>query len=558
MGLPLHAHSSGEVPGHRAASLALAAGWLLALAAGVGLRFHRLSDQVLTGDELHAVNGALARSVGEILRQWTYFGADYSVPLTAFYRVLLERGFVLDELGFRAPILAASVLSLVLVPLWLRPRIGGGAALVLAWLLALSPMLVLYGRIVRSYAPIVLLGACAVIAFERWWRTGSVRAGAAYVALATLAIWLHLGAAPCLLAPFVFAAARSLRDRSRLPASLLRHAALLAALTLAIALCLLPARASLVALTRLHGTGRLPSLGTWLDLAHLQLGTRSTLVLALLVLAIVRGAVVLARRDLEFVLLLASVALGQIAGLFVLAPRFLETLAVANRYLLIVLPVWLTCAAVGLATPVRRDRPGARSLQTAAIAGLGAALFATGPLASQEWRWSSFTHAQPFVSFTTRGSHVPRSLVPRFYRELPPGEEALVEAPWANVGTHAYLAYQALHHRPVRVASVNQLHADPRIALRSVLPFEPEALRRSGARYVVVHLDVRGEELHVQTSELQHRAWLEGMPELWDVLRRGGRSLAARLAAEWGPPVYSDESLRVWDLSLPAGAGSSR
>lgn len=551
MGWSVHAQSPTQEPAGRGARLLVPAAWILAFAAGVALRLYRLPDQVLTGDELHAVNGALARSVGEILHNWTYFGADYSVPLTAFYRCLLERGVVLSELGFRAPILAASILTLAIVPLVLRPRIGGGPALLLIWLLALSPMLVLYGRIVRSYAPIVLLGFGAVLAFDRWWRTRTWSAGSLYAGLATLAIWLHLGAAPCVLAPFAFAAAVCLRDRAKGRAALLPLVGLFAAVAVGVACCLFPARDSLLALAGLHGTGRLPTAGTWLELLRLQLGSRSILLTALLALAVLRGGVVLARRDPGFVALLATVALGQLAGLFVLAPRFLETLGVANRYLLIVLPAFLALAAVGLATPLAAGR--GRALQVAALAALLAALFATGPFARDEWRWSSFSHSQPFVNFTRPWDDVAPEQVPRFYREVPPGGGGLVEAPWANVGTHAYVAYQNVHRQPVRVASVNRLHADPRIALRSVLPFEPEALRRSGARFVVVHLEVKREEEHVRTSELQHRAWLEGMPELWSVLQRAGEQLAARLAEEWGPPVYSDASLRVWDLSSLGG-----
>ena len=38
------------------------------------------------------------------------------------------------------------------------------------------------------------------------------------------------------------------------------------------------------------------------------------------------------------------------------------------------------------------------------------------------------------------------------------------------------------------------------------------------------------------------------------VLQRAGAQLATRLAEEWGPPVYSDGSLRVWDLGASSAA----
>src|SRR6185295_6644154 len=76
-----------------------------------------------------------------------------------------------------------------------------------AWLLAVSPMLVLYSRIARSYMPMLLLGGGAVAAFEAFWRTCRPRWAVAYAALAALAVWFHLGAGPLVAAPLAFAAA---------------------------------------------------------------------------------------------------------------------------------------------------------------------------------------------------------------------------------------------------------------------------------------------------------------------------------------------------------------
>lgn len=98
--------------------------WLPPLLAGAALRAYRLPEQILTGDELHAINAALSLSLGEILSTWTYHGADYSVPLAALYRVLLDGGVVFTELGFRVPALLASLAILLCTPLLLRRRLG--------------------------------------------------------------------------------------------------------------------------------------------------------------------------------------------------------------------------------------------------------------------------------------------------------------------------------------------------------------------------------------------------------------------------------------------------
>jgi hypothetical protein len=532
-------------------------GVLAAAAAGAALRLYRLPEQLLTGDELHSVNGALSMGPGEILSTWTYHGADYCVPLTALYRLAMDAGLVMGEMHFRAPVLAASLLTICVLPRLLRARLGPGPSLLLAWLLAISPMLVLYGRIVRSYGPVALCAPTAVLAFDHWWRTGSRSAGGASALLAGVSVWLHLGAAPFVLAPFVFAALSSMRKHRPagrepergLGGNPLRRLLLqLVATAGAIALALAPAAASLVDLIGIHGRGHLPSPATWLDVVRLQAGTRSGWLAGLLVLAGLRGVWLLWRRDPDFIALAAVVTVGHVAGLVALAPNFLEALVVANRYVLVLLPLGLAFVSVGLATPPGRwTSPWLRATGAALPIALLGALFATGPFATDEFRWSSFTHAQPFVNFLGAPDHIPPEEVPRFYRELPPGSEPLVEAPWTNVGTHSFNAYQQVHHRPLRVASLNKLHADPRIRLRNTLHARADALARSDARWVVVHLDLREEEEHVTTTELRHHERLERLPELWQVLGGAGKRLAARLREEWGPPVYSDERVRVWE-----------
>jgi hypothetical protein len=98
--------------------------------------------------------------------------------------VLFVAGVPLDGVALRLPIVVCGLLALAAIPLVTARRVGRPAAYVLAWLVALSPLLVLYGRLVRSYLPMVLLSFCAAAAFEAWWRTGRRRLAAAYVASA--------------------------------------------------------------------------------------------------------------------------------------------------------------------------------------------------------------------------------------------------------------------------------------------------------------------------------------------------------------------------------------
>jgi hypothetical protein len=135
---------------------------------GLALRSVGLRGQILTGDELHTVHGALAMPVSQILRTWTFGGADYCVPLTAGYRWLMDQGVVFSELGFRLPSLIAGLAAIAALPWLAAPWLGRRATIAFAWLLAISPMLVFYSRIVRPYLPGVVGAVIAVLLFFRW------------------------------------------------------------------------------------------------------------------------------------------------------------------------------------------------------------------------------------------------------------------------------------------------------------------------------------------------------------------------------------------------------
>jgi hypothetical protein len=119
-----------------------------------------------------------------------------------------------------------------------------------------------------------------------------------------------------------------------------------------------------------------------------------------------------------------------------------------------------------------------------------------------------------------------------------------------NIGTQSFSAYQRVHRRPLRLATLNRLHVDSRVRFRNILPPRADSLIDSDVRWVVVHVDVREEELRIETPELQHIERLEQLPELWETLRGAGVRMAARLRDEWGPPIYADDDVRVWDLTL--------
>lgn len=522
--------------------------WLIPpLLVGGGLRCFHVAEQILVWDEVYTLRSVLGTPVAEILRMGRYGG-----PLIALFRLLIDHGVQLTEMGLRLAALSTGMVSLIAIPVALAPRIGQRAAVVLAWLLAVSPVLVLYSRIIHSYMPMLLVGFGAVIAFERWWRTHSSAAGVAYVILAALAVYLHLGAGPFVLAPFVYAVIDELLHR-RGWRDVVRIGVLLGCVSLVIGFLLFQARDSVTSIVENRRDGQLPDLRTCLDLIRMYSGTRFALVAAFVTLLGARGAWLTFKSDRRFFLYLATLAVGQAVGMAILRPNLLETLLVVNRYLLVVLPFALAMVAVGLTAPWRAELvTSSRSAHGLGIAALFIALVASGPLATEDFRDSQMTHHPSFMNFSLPKDWISADTAPRFYRDLRTeagaGDDILVEYPWVNRGTRAFYAYQRVHRHRILAAPEDKNFLDPRLALRHFVRPTPEAFLQTDARYVVVHLDLLSEVQRVRSPDARDPEGVIGPPQYWHWTAGLGANMANKLARQWGAPIFADDSIEVWDL----------
>lgn len=523
------------------------AGFVLA---GAALRLWNLRDQVMGGDELHAVRAVASRTASEILTQYSL--VDYSLPITAGHRLLLDLGAHLSEIHFRLPALLCGLLALIVMPRAFSGRLESFSVELFGWLLALSPAFVLYSRIARSYMPMVLLAFAAAVSFERWWETGAKRAGLLYVLFAALAVWVHLGAAPFVAAPFLFAFGDLVRTRAW---PRLRELALLGlALALAMAAYLVPAAPSLLRLIgdKRQQEVRIPqrTLGAVL---RLEAGARSWPVTLLFWAAALIGLVLLLRRHPRLGWFSLTVAGGHAAGILLLSPFGISHPIVLNRYLLPALPfvlLWVAFAVGGLWNP---RRPLGRSLQRSAAYVLLLLLFWMGPFLTPDYLSSSFMHHNDFVGFSSPLSSLPGELVPAIYRRLPDGP--VVEYPWSTVWeeNRTFYVYQLLHKQRVLVsAPFGVPHGG--IDLRNEVEPEPAAFLASRARIVIVHLRQTVEESLV-VIPARRRLAKRNPPILRRYYRRVGEKLASRLAAEWGPADYSDRQVQAWDLDRLRGRG---
>lgn len=530
------------------------------VAAGVFLRLFNLRGQVLGGDEMHAVRAALGMPVGELLV--TYQSKDNCLPLSALYRLLMDHGVVFSELTFRLPVLLAGILLLAVGPLAVAHWVGRGAAILFAWLLAVSPLLVLYGRIVRSYSPIVLLSFAAALCFYAWSEERRpARSGwaAAYVGLGGLAVYFHLVAAPIVAAPLAFAAVEAAAaGRAGLGRRLRPLVAIGLGLLFALACFLVPARASL---ERLIGEKRQEAsvdFETLSGYAQLEAGTTVVPLALLFWLAAAGGLAALFVRRRRFALFTLTLVAGQVAGLLLLAPLNVDQTPQFTRYSLVLLPWILLWAASGLAASWwPRQGRGGRLLQGLAVAALVAALVAAGPLARPAFAASSFVHHRDFLAFSQPLARLPASEMPGFYRTLAAESDdgAIVEMPWQSSWRFARVpyVYQALHGRRVLVSSPEPLLADPRIAaFRAYVPALPDRLLASPARWVVLHLDPEAEEKRLTENETVPERAMRDEATVWELLRRESARLDAELTAAWGPADRRETahgSLCLWDLA---------
>lgn len=520
----------------------------LPVAAGILLRLSGLHRQVLGGDEWHAVHAALSPvPLGKLLT--SYQQADNCLPLSGWYRVLTLAGVPLTEWVLRAPMLLAGLLLLAGGSWWAARTLGRTTGVAFAWLLALSPFLVWYSRIARSYLPVTLLCGAAAAALWAWLGERRPRFAAGFVLSGALAVWVHPVSGPFLAAALGYAGLERLAGRKRAPSwgALLGVGSSLAA---AVALFLIPAAPSLRMLlqTKLRpefGPGG-PALG---EVVRLLAGTAHWPLAALFWVAALAGLWILARRQPRLAAFSACVVVGHALGVRLLAPDGYGHPLVLNRYLLPALPVVLLWTAAAAAAAARRLAAAGPVRELAVASLLPALLFLGGPLPRSLASPTSFAHSNDALRFTRMPLLFDPARAPAFYRDGMPsaafaGGGAVVETPYTTVWnlSRAFPAYQTIHHRPVLAAPSGDRFDDPRLRLRLSPPPRPERLLASGARWVVVHRDVAAEEARVPEQPRRLR------PDEAAGLRAESQRILERLRRTWGRPDWRDDEVAVWDL----------
>lgn len=539
---------NGALHRHRGKWLWLLFG-ILAFSIGIFLRCWQLGSQILLDDEWHAVHELLRTDAHGIA---THFGlADYSIPLTLYYRFLYLHGG-LTEWGMHLPMLVAGVGLLLLGPWLLRRHADTPSLAIWVGLLAISPVLVYLSRTARPYAITDLLVFVAVLAFREWWPDGmgSRHWGVVYVVCAALAGWLHLITLPFTLWPFAFHGVLAVRDglRARRWAPLLRLTVLGAATILLLCAALLP-----------------PLLNDWAALAGKagsnavseQSAYRTVMMLFgvggpwpfVAVLALFAAGVFSHwRREREFVTYLLSTIVAASLAIAISHPAWVQHPGTLARYLQPVLPFVLFFAAQGLAAALVRLN-GAVQLSVVCAAWVG--LYLAGPMPGYLYDPNQFM-GHPYFQFDYDPSHnpyrtqLPQGPIPDFYRRLaalPPRSLTLIETPWSlRTDQDPQELYQRVHRQYVRIGLLEPVCGRPGYA-----SYRPD----DGIRLAMfVHLSTLLREAAPQGDLLvvHRRPWPPGgsLPLGWPA---DLNTCLQRIRARFGAPLLHSDAIDVFALS---------
>jgi uncharacterized membrane protein len=527
--------------------------WLLIpVIVGTVLRLWNLRAQVLSDDEVLSVRLALSDRLQEILT--TYHLADNCIPLTAYLHVLVLANVRLTETLVRLPGVLSGIALLVLLPWAVSRAFDRLTAQHLAWLLAISPSLIFYSRIARSYMPALFLGVAAAVCFYVWWSENPTRRIATgYVTLAALAAWFHLVALPFVLTPFAYAAL-SLRESVSRRRQAWGLVGLGLGLGAAFSLFMLPALSSLRdVLTSKHHRPAGLSIREVVCVTELVAGNGHPAVATLFWLTAIAGLVLLLVRVRRLATYTLGLFLAPLAAILVMAPSGYQYPVVLHRYLLFCLPSLLLWIAVALAAAGRglaRLTRAATPLSAAGFLAL-AVLVASGPLTNlQIWR-SPFMHQEPWIVYCSLCRPAPAKRVSTFYTDLAHtrGAAPVLEYPWIPLWefTRALNAYQEIHGQDVVVASPRDSLWSDSLNFRNMVSPDPDDLLGSRARYLVVHRNLSAEELSLSDTpfaESDPELFARVMPEF----KGAARALARDLKRLWGPPDFRDETVQVWDL----------
>lgn len=174
---------------------------------GIVLRLWNWSSQILLDDEWHALNFVFNRSFTDVVLQQG-MGAN-SIPVNVYTWIIMHTTGWSEPL-LRLPSIVSGISALAILPMLVKRVWGRSVACVVAALLAVSPVVIFYSRIMRPYAPAMLLATSSVLLTLVWMKKGRRRDLLLSALCGSLAIYYHLYTAIPVGVPLLVALAAAL------------------------------------------------------------------------------------------------------------------------------------------------------------------------------------------------------------------------------------------------------------------------------------------------------------------------------------------------------------
>jgi hypothetical protein len=467
---------SVNVPGAHLSVSKLHYWYLLVLVflAGSFMRVYRITDQIVIDDEWHALNAVQNHDFSWI---FTHFGtSDHSIPLALIYEIQYQITG-LNEILLRWPMLLAGCLAVLVLPHLLRHWLNRPEQLLLAALLAISPLLIYYSRFARPYGLLTLLEPAALLMAWHWWKSNQTRHAVGWVLLATFSAWLNTPALIVVTAPFAWfgllACRRAIFDGDR--TTLARLAAIGGVMLVLLAVLLGPplATQSDVIITK---AGR--HLINWETVpwaVSLASGSGHPWVFAAIGLLALTGSYVLFNRDKDFGRYMLFTCVLAVFVLVLTGAAFAQHGNVFLRYLIGLVPFFIACVAAGLVYASTRivHYSWLPTVTTKAVLIVTpAVLFLTGPIPDWPLRNSQFLTHQNYHFHYNQDRNVYRLSMEGWFRKEPfyaeiaaqheAGEASIVEAPWSMESyTNPINLQQDIHRQRVVIGFINGVCAGP-------------------------------------------------------------------------------------------------
>jgi hypothetical protein len=558
---------------------------LIALSTFLGsfLRLYQLDAQVIGDDEWHGIYWAVKSSFADIFSH--FHGADNCIPLTAYYKALLETTG-LNEFGLHSPQIFCGLASLVLFPLIVKSVFQKRIVLIFSFFVAISPFLTFYSRYARPYILVVFLSFISIFSFYFWIKKHNAIYVVIYLCAAVLAPYFLLPSFISVITPLFYTAAffgiRKVFSRGpeETASPRLIHIFFLGMFLFAgLAILFFPTINSFGAIRqKVHGNLSDIGFQTVMRALNLFNGTTSSVLSVLFAALCVYGAYLMCRKDIFLFGYLFSIIALQLSSLFIVRPTAVSDPVVFARYSISCLPLWLLFVSVGLHEVSLRfgsffsrqgnERPG---ISNTFLIGCFFIFFLKGPLPTIYQSPNNFTNHSDYqadyaYTWAEADPYSFRYPLPKFYFYLKGLKEAtIVETPfiieWRGDNYHIY---QRLHRKNVVIGHTDHSYltqSDPVVSadihLRNFVDIEnvKEILGRN-ISFIVVHKDPVSEFFSTRKNFPDFEANVEEVREnkayyeklYGSFARKEAEQSISFLQRTFGNPFYQDTEVVVFKI----------